>query len=360
MTNADSGNEVVMYARAADGILTQIGTHATGGMGKTIQSGDALGSQNPLIVSPDGEWLFAVNAGSNSISVFEMSNQGLKQTDVVPSEGDFPVSLTIHGNLLYVLNAGGNGNITGFTLGSNGKLTPIPGSTRNLNAGGANPPSFIASPAQIGFNPQGNWLVVAVKGNHPIHQIHLFSVDRRALPSAQPVTTTSDTTLPFSFVFDGPNNLIVAEPFGNSLGPGNSNPPPIPNRSAASSYRIAADGRLALISASVLNEQTAGCWIAITPNTRFAYTTNNLSNTICSYKVDANGNLSLIRQVAAATGKAPADLAVTRNNQYLYCVNAGEGTVGMYKINSADGGLMSLGIVGGLPADGSAVGIAVL
>lgn len=118
------------------------------------------------------------------------------------------------------------------------------------------------------------------------------------------------------------------------------------------------DGNLTPISNSVLNEQTATCWIAITTNTRFAYTTNSVSGTISSYKVGAGGSLSLINKVAAAPGHAPVDLAITANNQYLYNVNAGDGTVSMFKISQGDGSLIPLGSIGGLPANGSAVGSA--
>ena len=112
------------------------------------------------------------------------------------------------------------------------------------------------------------------------------------------------------------------------------------------------------ISTSVLNRQTATCWIAITTNTRFAYTTNNVPGNISSYKVGADGSLSLISEIAARTGDGPVDLAITPNNQYVYNVNTLDGTVSMFKIDQKIGDLISLGEIGGLPDDGSAVGIA--
>lgn len=354
MTNDSNGNAIVMYDRAANGTLTQIGSFATGGLGKTTEPDDALGSQNPLILSADGEWLFAVNAGSNTIASFKVKKNELKLEDVVSSGGDFPASLALHGNLLYVLNAGGDGNITGFTVGSNGKLAALAGSTRSLNAGGSNPPFFLVSPAQVGFSPQGNWLVVTIKGIHPVHQIQLFAIDGNGLPSAQPVTTTSANILSFGFVFDAAGHLIVAEPFGNQF-----TGIPAPGLSAASSYTVAPDGSLAPISTSIANGQTATCWIALTPDGRFAYTTNNASGTISSYSVAADGSLSLLNAVAATSGSHPVDLSITPDGAYLYNVNAGDGTVSLYQINSADGSLISLGAIGGLPEDtGSAVGIA--
>ena len=118
MTNDIEANAVVTYARASDGMLTLVGTVATGGQGGIVDPPhpvDALGSQNSLILSANNKWLFAVNAGSDEISVFRVRRSGLKLVDKVDSGGMFPVSLTLHKRLLYVLNSGGDGNITGFT-----------------------------------------------------------------------------------------------------------------------------------------------------------------------------------------------------------------------------------------------------
>ncbi|MCB0189070.1 MAG: beta-propeller fold lactonase family protein, partial [Caldilineaceae bacterium] len=312
MSNDHNGNTVVMYERAANGALTLVGSFATGGIGRTTEPDDALGSQNPLILSPDGEWLFAVNAGSNSITSFKVKKKELKLDGVVPSGGDFPASLTLHGNLLYVLNAGGDANITGFTVDSNGNLTPLAGSTRSLNAGGNNPPFFLDSPAQIGFNPAGDKLVVTVKGAAiQAPKIHVFAIDGNGLPSAQPVTTTA--RVPFGFVFDAQSNLIVAEPFGAGF-------PPPGTKGAAGSYQIAADGSLVEISMPVGNGQTATCWIAITPDGRFAYTTNIGTSNISSYSVASDGSLTLLNSVAAASCPRPVDLTITPDGAYMYNV----------------------------------------
>jgi 6-phosphogluconolactonase len=366
MTNADDGNEIVVYHRASDGTLTLAGTFATGGSGETTAPDDPLGSQGPLLLlSPDHRYLFAVNAGSDTISVFQIDQDNLTLLQVIESQGDLPVSLTVHNNLLYVLNAraqeeGSNrfGNIAGFTIDPNGHLTFLDDSIRWLNADIPDDPDipfFLNSPAQVGFNPLGDKLVVTVKeatSKEEAPKILVFAVDGNGLPSAQPVTNV--TNVPFGFVFDDLNNLLVVEPFGDDFFP-----PDQDTTGAASSYQIAADGSLVSISSTVRNGQLATCWIAITTNTRFAYTTNNATNTISSYKVGSDGSLSLISEIAATTGNAPIDLAITPSNQYLYNVNALDGTVSMFKINQTDGSLISLGEIGGLSSDtGSPVGIA--
>src|SRR2546422_9908879 len=129
LTNQVAGNSVATFARAADGRLTWAGSVATGGTGP----GSGLGSQGALALSDDGRWLFAVNAGSNDISAFRVGPAGLSLTSLAGSGGTRPISLTVHGSLLYVLNAGGDGNISGFTVGADGALAAISGSSRKLS-----------------------------------------------------------------------------------------------------------------------------------------------------------------------------------------------------------------------------------
>ena len=354
MTNAADGNAVVIYNRANDGQLTLAGQMATGGLGSggdpPLEPVDALGAQNPLIFSRNGRFLLAVNAGSDEISVFRVNKDRLVLVDKVHSGGDFPVSLTLHRDLLYVLNSGGDGNITGFKLKKDGRLTPIAGSTRSLNVGGASPPFFLVSPAQVGFNPSGDFLVVTIKGTN---EIRVFSIDEEGVPNAQPEIATSNGTTPFSFVFSRRGDLIVVEAFGTgAVGEANAG--------AASSYDIAPDGSLDVISGSLGNFQTATCWIVASPSGGFAYATNNASNTISGYHIARDGRLSLLDSngVTALTGVAPVDIAITPNGRFLYNVNAFSGTVSAFQINKADGSLTALGEIGGLPVDDGAVGIA--
>lgn len=149
MSNAGSGNSVIAYTRAADGTLTPNGTYATGGRG-TGQP--RLGS--PVILTNDGRWLLVANPGSDDVSVFAVAANGtLTLTDVEPSNGDRPESVTIRGSLVYVLNTGTPNNISGYTLDASGNLERLRGSIRELSQEGA-------LPAQVQFSPDGRTLVV--------------------------------------------------------------------------------------------------------------------------------------------------------------------------------------------------------
>src|SRR3982751_5846616 len=73
LSNSPAGNSVLAFDRAADGTPTPAGAFATGGLG----SGAGLGSQGALALSNDNHQLFAVTAGSNRISAFAVTQDGL-------------------------------------------------------------------------------------------------------------------------------------------------------------------------------------------------------------------------------------------------------------------------------------------
>lgn len=212
MTNDTEATAIVAFGRYDDGTLTPNGTYPTDGQGGYAgDAADALGSENPLVLNKDKSRLYAVNAGSDSISVFEVLPDGLDLVQTIGSHGSFPVSIALYQDLLYVLDSGGDGSIAGFHVGPSGKLTPIPGSTQNLGAGGTNPPSFVESPAQVSFDPTGHWLVVTIKA---LNEIRLYEVDENGLPASEPVINASNGSTPFGFGFDASGHLIVAEAFG--------------------------------------------------------------------------------------------------------------------------------------------------
>lgn len=161
-TNDISGNAILAYARAADGTLTLAGRYPTLGRGGTEPGAptDPLSSQGSLRYDRRGRLLYAVNAGSDSLSVFAVRGTELRLRQVTPSGGQFPTSVAVHDGLVYVLNAGGDGTISGFRS-DDGRLTPIPGSVRSLGLGNATPPFFLSSPSEIGITDDGAHLLGA-------------------------------------------------------------------------------------------------------------------------------------------------------------------------------------------------------
>jgi len=159
-TNAPDGNVVIVFDRAADGALTSAGAFATGGLG----TGKGLGNQGGVVLTENERWLIVVNAASDDVTVFAVESSGLRHAGTTPSGGRRPISVAVHGSLVYVLNAGGavgeGDNITGFVL-EGGGLTPLAGSTRPLS-------SSATAPAEVAFRPDGRVLVVTEKTTNTI------------------------------------------------------------------------------------------------------------------------------------------------------------------------------------------------
>jgi 6-phosphogluconolactonase (cycloisomerase 2 family) len=279
-----------------------------------------------VALSQNGRWLFAVNAGSNEVSVFAVRERGLALVDVVDSGGEMPISLTTHDGLLYVLNAGGSGNITGFRVRENGMLEPLDSSNQPLSNGGS---GDSPGPAQISFDPEGEFLVVTEKMTN---LIDVYRVRRRI--ADPPVTSLSAGETPFGFAFDRRGRLIVSEAFGGA-----------PEASAMSSYRLD-DKELKVISPSVGTTQTAACWVVVSKNGKYAYTTNTGSGSISSYRIERNGALTLLDPQAGLIGvdSSPIDMAISSNGRYLYALGSGSHTISIFRLNE-DGSLEPRGEV---------------
>jgi len=329
MDNSTSGNHVLAFQRAADGSLTPAGAFPTGGSG----TGSGLGNQGALVLGQDERWLFACNAGSDEISLFAVTPQGLTLTDKVSSEGRRPVSLALHHNLLYVLNAGGavgdQDNVTGFVFAF-GKLLHSSASTRPLSAGNT-------GPAQVSFTRDGDVLVVTEKA---MGIIDTFTLSDDGLANdhkmfASPVPT------PFGFAVGRHGRIFVSEANGGAA-----------NASSVSSYEVSDDGGLATLSGSVPTTETAACWVVLTRNERYAYASNTGSGTISGYRVSPDGSLKLLDAdgITGTTGAGskPIDLALSRDSRYLYSLNSGNGTVSAFRVN-ANGSLQALPGLNGLP-----------
>ena len=330
LSNDANSNGVIAFARASDGRLSPAGTFTTGGRG----TGGGLGSQGAVALSEDGQLLYAVNAGSNDIASFRVTNSGLVYVSTISSGGTRPISIAINHGLLYVLNAGGSGNIAGFQADEDGGLRAIPNSTRSLS-------SAASAPAQVGITPNGRLIVVTEKATN---KITTYLLNRDGTPSA-PIVNASAGRTPFGFTFDQRGLLIVSEAFGGAA-----------NAGAASSYLIDAHGTLDVVSASIPTRETAPCWFVVTHNGRFAYTTNTGSASVSGYRVK-DGALRLLDAdgKTGSTNPTPLDAALSGNSRYLY-VQTGTGSINAFLVDESSGALSAVMAVSGLPA--SSVGLA--
>lgn len=348
MTNNAEGNKVVAFNRAADGTLTPAGSFPTGGRG----SGTIENNANPLILSEQSpnnlngsfKYLYAVNPGSNSISVFRVEPQtnGLVLVDVEPSNGDHPISVTVHHNLLYVLNggttncSGGTPTITGFRIMPRGELEPIPGSTRPVSGGSS------SGCAQVSFTPDGNVLVVTQR---QADKIDTYVVDRGTGLTVGPRVNETTGVGPFGFTFTQRGQLITTENFGGAQFQG-----------GAASYDVLQDGTLVPLSPTVRNGRSDTCWVVLTDDNRFAYTTNFQSGDISIYGVLPDGTLILVNPSAQTIGLGAADQALSANSKFLYAREVMTGKIHAFRVEY-DGSLVPIQVVEDDPG-GQGIGIA--
>jgi 6-phosphogluconolactonase len=331
LNNSSSQNAVMVFNRTVDGLISPAGSFATGGSG----TGTGLGSAGALAIDANNRFLFAVNAGSDSISVFRIQENGLKLVNITSSQGRQPISLTVNHNLLYVLNNGGavgsTDTIAGFSVGKDGQLTLI---VSGLPLSAAS-----VGPAQIGFSVDGDVLLVTEKGTN---SIDAFSVDSNGV-AVGPTTIASAGQTPFGFAFGKRREVFVSDAFGGAA-----------NAAAVSSYFLLDSNLPKALTAAVADKQTAACWVVLTNDGRFAYTTNTGSGTISAYDVSFNGALSLQSSDAADTGatSGPIDAAISNDARYLYALMPGTGNVQGFSVG-LDGSLVALSQAAGVPSSAS-------
>ncbi|MEV8393908.1 MULTISPECIES: beta-propeller fold lactonase family protein [unclassified Streptomyces] len=313
------GNQVIAYTREADGSLHKRAIYGTGGKGGVLGGSvvDHLASQGSLTYDHHHKLLYAVNAGSNTVTVFAVEGDRLHRKQVIESGGVFPVSVTAHGDRVFVLNAREGGSIQGFRL-KEGKLHRVEAWHRalHLNTGAA--PEFTHTPGQVAFTPEGDQLVVTTKlgGN----SIEIFHLSREGKLSHKPVVDSKPGAQPFGLTFDEQKRLVVADGVENAL----------------LTFRIHKDGRTTLVDAAPTGEQ-ATCWVSRTGDHFFA--SNAGSNTVTRFRQDREARLERLGNTP--TGVGTVDSSITPDGHFLYVQTGGAGAVDAFRIHK-DGSLTKI------------------
>jgi 6-phosphogluconolactonase (cycloisomerase 2 family) len=322
-TDNTAGNAVAVYDREPGGTLAAAGTYPTGGLGGVLDGSvvDHLASQNSLVYDSQSNLLFAVNAGSNTVSVFAVNGDHLALRQVISSGGTYPVSVAVHNGLVYVLNALNGGNVNGYYL-VGGHLVPIPGSERFLNlnpASGAT--QFVMTPGDIAFTPNGSKLLVTTKAN--TNDIDVFGVNPFGELSATPNVNSEPGEVPFALAFEGNNQVDVGEAGTDAIG----------------SFALGASGTLTPLSSVSTGEQ-ATCWVVADGPWLFA---GNAGSGVESSVLDTpSGALTLTG--ATPTDGGTVDAAVSQSGQYLYVQTGLNGIVDEFQVGP-NGSLTKLGSV---------------
>lgn len=317
--NDPAGNSIAVYDRNADGTLTAAGRYATGGLGGVLAGSvvDHLASQGAVTYDPERRLLYAVNAGSDTVTVFAVHGDVLQRLQVVGTGGTFPVSVTVSHGVVYVLNARDGGSIQGFVQVGR-TLFRIPAWHRPLGLDPSATPEFVNAPGEVAFSPSGYQLVVTTKSNG--NQIDVFQIDAFGAPSATPTVTPDPAGVPFAVAFDRTGRLNVAE-----AGP-----------NAVASFTLHDDGTLTFVDRAFTG-QAATCWIV--GNGSHLYADNAASGSVSTFDVTDNG---IVARGTTATDAGTIDAALRGRN--LYVQTGAAGIVDEFAIG-ADGTLSPIGSV---------------
>jgi hypothetical protein len=332
-----AANAVVAYDRAADGTLRQAGVYDTGGLGGQLTGSvvDHLASQGSLAYDRRAGLLYAVNAGSNTVSVFAVSGDRLARRQVIGSGGTFPVSIAVHGGLVYVLNAENGGAVDGFWQDGE-RLVAIPGSGRPLGLNPAATPQFVTTPGQVAFSRDGSQLIVTTKANG--NDVDVFRVFPWGLLSQTAAVNSLPGTVPFGIALDRDGNLVIAEAGTDAL----------------ASFVLRRDGTIDQL-ATVATGQAATCWV-VRAGDRF-YASNAGSASLSDVQAGAGATtLTLLGQTTTDAGTV--DGAATRNGRYVYVQTGAAGIVDEFAVD-VNGSLTSIGSVvvpGGAGGEGIVAG----
>jgi 6-phosphogluconolactonase len=306
--NTAHANTIAGYDRHADGSLSPIpGSPFTAGGAGT---GAAIGSQGALQPADGGKLLLAVDAGSDQISVLRVASDGTLSPagPAVASGGDQPVSLAIHGDRVYVANAGPtHADYTGFDLSATGTLTPAPGTTVALPA--------TADPGDVLINSTGTHLIGTRVGTS---QIDSFAIDAQGhLHAASGSPFAAQGPGPFGSEFrpTNPNQLFVSNAHGGD------------NAGTVSAFNVAPSGAFSSIGGGPFNDlQTAPCWVEISANGRFLFAVNTAVPSVSRYAIAGDGTLHLLGSTpfagAGADGFGPQDARLTPQGTTLWVVDS--------------------------------------
>jgi 6-phosphogluconolactonase (cycloisomerase 2 family) len=308
-TDNVKGNQIVVYDRSAEGKLAQAGVYNTGGLGGALEGSevDHLASQGSLTLDRQNGLLYAVNAGSNSVSVFAVLGDKLALRQVIGSGGTFPVSIAVHNGIVYVLNGLEGGSVQGFSV-SGGRLVAIPGSNRALGLGSESP-QFTHSPGTVVFSPEGTQLIVTTKANG--NDVDVFSVAPGGTLSGAPVVNPLPGTVPFAVTFDRQGHLILAESAG-----------------ALAVFQLREDGNIEQLDV-VASEQIATCWV-VEARGQF-YTSNPGSASLSAFGSSHGGQLLTLLGDTKTDG-GTVDATATNDGQFLYVQTGAEGNVDEFSV----------------------------
>jgi 6-phosphogluconolactonase (cycloisomerase 2 family) len=350
-------NAIIHYHWSANGTLTEVERVATGGAGSgelspiyhTNRPNDFEGAAS-VILTPDRRFLFATNAGDNSVSSFAVNKEGrltlldVERTGNTQGGGAKSVAYDPSSRTLFVVHTFGPDHLRLMSVDREGKLTPRPErySVNTMDWPNRVPTMAVLSPdgkflfVGTAFdelpsrkNPDGS-LILWIPHNGALHVIASNAPDPDGIvvfpvgedgALREPSFYDARGASPFyiAFLHNRPDTFLVGYAVSNGVSVG----------------KVDANGKIT-VSAPVTLDTSAGvpselCWLAVSPNDRWVFTTNFGYSDISSYRIDGNV-LSIAKDPASpkvpgdgtfrgidgVVSSGPSDSWISPDGAYLY------------------------------------------
>jgi FHA domain/Lactonase, 7-bladed beta-propeller len=315
IANSDNNSVLAVAYDPTGKKAVDISQCMSGGTGATqLTMPGTVDGNDQIVVNPQHTLLFAVNQGSDSIAVFNIQkNGGLKPVDgsPFPSGGKAPGSLGISGDTLLVVNRSRDGsrdletnkpNYTSFKIAADGKLTQVPGS--NVEADPATAPTAIQAAPQggVAFGPSDGG---------PIRSFTVDASGKLALGAGSPITAP-----PSAY----PPSYDPKAEFALGTGVHPTKPYvyfPLPTVPSLAAYRYDKTGKLTFVSSTPTVGAFLPCWIAITKDGHFLYTTSAATNNVTVFDISNPGKPVQIQSIGFMDPGNAWNLSLTPDDKFL-------------------------------------------
>ena len=351
-------NGIIHYHRSANGALAEVERVATGGAGSGelspiyhIKRPNDFEGAGSVILTPDRRFLFTTNAGDNSVSSFAVDKEGrvtlldVKPTGNPTNGGAKSLAYAPSSRTLFVLHTVGPDHLRLMSVDEKGKLTARPEqySVNTKDWPNRGPTMVVLSPdgkflvVATAFdelpsrkNPDGSLILWIPRPDGTLHVIVSNAPDPDGIVVfpvgkdgglGEPSFYDARGAVPFyiAFLHNRPDTFLIGFGVADGLAMG----------------RIDAEGKIN-VGPIVKIDTSAGlpsevCWLAVSPDDRFVFTTNFGYSTMSSFRIDGNG-LSIakdpaspkvkgdgtFRAIDGVVSSGPSDSWLTPDGAYLY------------------------------------------
>jgi 6-phosphogluconolactonase len=306
--NPDGDNQIAAYIQDSNsGKITLLNQYKTGGKGLTAVHGN---SSHALVTQ--GKFLFCVNSGDNSITSFEILSGGaLRLIGRYPSGGTIPVSLAVHGDVLYALNQGvagktEEGQLSAFTIAADGSLVAI--TTAHIDLPAKN------LPVEVLVTPKSGLIGVSL---HDGDEIQIFKWRDNTIVEAASEqihlppyggATLSPSATKDRFISLGDSFLFTLD---DEKKPG------------VLSIQSSVDGSRNRIHRNTHRRLKDPCWGAISPDGKTFWISSFATRILSLYSLGLNGSLAWLSDTdPIKNGPGGLDITTDPNGKYLFRLRA--------------------------------------